>query len=103
MLQTLIIIIFKTNKEQKKMIFLLGNRATDDFKNAADEAKERSGYGTSSSRPPSSPSSSYGSSGETTTDKIKDKASEYAQQAKSTVWNFYIKKKQKFLIIIFIR
>jgi hypothetical protein len=66
--------------------FLLGNRAADNFRNAADEAKNRSGYGTSGSRPPSPSSSSYGSSGQTTTtDKIKDKANEFAQQAKSTV------------------
>jgi hypothetical protein len=69
-----------------KESFLLGDRAADNFRNAADEAKNRSGYGTSGSRPPSPSSSNYGSSGQTTTtDKIKDKANEFAQQAKSTV------------------
>jgi hypothetical protein len=72
------------------MNFLLGNRAADNFRTAADEAKNRSGYGTSSSRPSSPSSSGYGSSsGQTTTDKIKDKAGEFAEQAKSTVRNFY--------------
>jgi len=60
----------------------LGNRAADNFRNAADEAKERSGYGRSSSE--SSRSNSF-SSGQTTADKMKDRASEFAQQAKSTV------------------
>ena len=47
---------------------------------AADEAKNRSGYGTAGSR-----SSSPSSSGQSTTDTIKEKTSEFAQQAKSAV------------------
>jgi hypothetical protein len=77
----------------------LGNRAADNFRNAADEAKNRSGYGSTSSSP-SSRSGSF-SSGQTTTDKIKDKASEYAQQAKSTVCEFLYEKKMGFLIVNF--
>ncbi len=66
----------------RKNYFLLGNQAADNFRNAANETANRSGYGTSGS---SSRSSSPSSSGQTTTDKIKDKASEFAEQAKSTV------------------
>ncbi|CAF2862086.1 unnamed protein product [Rotaria sp. Silwood2] len=58
-----------------------GNRAADNFRNAADEAQRRSGYETTSSG--SSRSDNF-TSGQTTTDKIKDKANEYVQQAKST-------------------
>jgi hypothetical protein len=76
---------FSIQSNKKERYFLLGNQAADNFRNAADEAKNRSGYGTSGSRPPSPSSSSYGSSGQTTTDKLKDKANEFAQQAKSTV------------------
>jgi len=80
----------------------LGNRAADNFRNAADEAKDRSGYGSTSSSPSSQPTRSGSfSSGQTTTDKIKDKASEYAQQAKSTVCEFLYEKKMGFLIAIF--
>lgn len=62
---------------EKKHV-LLGDRAADNFRNAADEAKNRSGYGTTSN---------YGRSNstESTTEKIKDKAGEFAQQAKSAV------------------
>lgn len=76
----------KFNRKERN--FLLGNRAAGDFRNAADEAKNRSGYGTSGSRSSSPQSSSGYSSGETATDKIKEKASEFAQQAKSSVWSF---------------
>lgn len=74
----------QSNKKEKNFFFQ-GNRAADNFRNAADEAKNRSGYGASGSRPPSPSSSNYGSSDQTTTEKIKDKANEFAQQAKSTV------------------
>ena len=80
-----------------RIIFsLLGNRAADNFRNAADETKNRSGYGNTSSDSSYQPSSgsksggssrsgSFSSDNQTATDKIKDKASELAQQAKSTV------------------
>jgi len=81
---------FYIRSKQEKNILFLGNRAADNFQNAAYEAKNRSGYGTSSSRPASPSSSGHGSSssfssGQTTTDKLKDKANEFAQQAKSSV------------------
>lgn len=81
MVRFLWLIQSKTNET----CFCLGNQAANNFRNAADEAKNRSGYGQSGNRPPS-PSSS---SGQPTTDKIKDKASEFAQQAKSTVRKFW--------------
>jgi hypothetical protein len=68
------------------MDIALGNRAADNFRNAADEAKNRSGYGSSSGSRPGSPQRSGSfSNDQSTTEKIKDKASEYAEQAKSSV------------------
>jgi hypothetical protein len=76
-----------------------GHQAANNFRNATEEAKNRSGYSSgdqspSSNRKDSASSTSsgaYGStasshtSGQTATDKIKEKASEFAEQAKSTV------------------
>lgn len=78
-----------------------GHQAANNFRNATDEAKNRSGYSSGNQSPSSNragsasstSSSGYGStgssynstSGQTTTDKIKEKASEFADQAKSTV------------------
>ena len=68
----------------KENLLFSGNRAADNFRNAADEAKNRSGYGASGSRSSSPSSSGYGS-GQSATDKVKDKTNEFAQQAKSAV------------------
>ena len=65
-----------------------GQQAANNFRDAKDEAKNRSGYSSGNQSPssnrPGSSSSSY-SSGQSTTDKIKEKAGEFAEQAKSTV------------------
>ena len=72
------------------MFIVLGSQAANNFRNAAGEAANRSGYGNSASNDysnRSSPSSSNWntSSGQNTTEKLKEKASEFAEQARSSV------------------
>lgn len=72
------------------MIFSSGSQAANNFRNAADEATNRPGYGGSTNdygnrTSYSSSPSTCDTSGQSTTEKIKEKASDLADQAKSTV------------------